>query len=150
MIDLVLTYQIRSPAALIRLPGYFFLQRARVRAWTGRDTGGDGAGAGSAGADCVYVTETGSVYHEDPNCTHLKLKIRQVNKADLETLRNSGGGKYHDCEKCGGAAAGGMVYITEDGNRCHSSLSCSGLKRGVRQVPREELGTMRACSRCGK
>lgn len=151
MIDLVLTYQIRSPVSMIRLPGSFFLQRARVRAWTGRSTGGAGGEEGEeSDGSFVYVTETGSVYHEDPNCTHLKLSIREVEKSSLDTLRNSSGGKYHDCEKCGGAAQDGMVYITKDGDRCHSSLSCSGLKRTVRQVPREELGNMRACSKCGK
>lgn len=151
MIDLVLTYQIRSPVSIIRLPGSFFLQRARVRAWTGRSTGGEGNGDGE-GADgtYVYVTETGSVYHEDPECTHLKLSIREVEKSQLARLRNSNGEKYHDCERCGGKAVDGMVYITKEGNRCHSSLSCSGLKRTVRQVSREELGNMRACSKCGK
>lgn len=150
-IDLVLTYQIRSPIRVISLPGSFFLQRARVRAWTGRSTGGgDGEAGDAADGDCVYVTETGTVYHEDPDCTHLRLSIREVQKSSLGRLRNSSGGKYHDCERCGGAAVDGMVYITEDGDRCHSSLSCSGLKRTVRQVPRAELGDMRACSRCGR
>lgn len=150
-IDLVLTYQIRSPVGLIKLPGSFFLQRARVRAWTGRDSGGGGdSEGGEADGDCVYVTETGSVYHDDPNCTHLKLSIREVDAAELGGLRNNSGGKYHKCERCGDAAPDGKVFITGEGNRYHSSLSCSGLKRTVRQVSKEELGDMRACSKCGK
>lgn len=149
-IDLVLTYQIRSPVGIINLPGSFFLQRARVRAWTGRDTGGEGdADGGEGDGTFVYVTETGSVYHDDPNCTHLKLSIREVDASELDSLRNNSGGKYHKCEKCGGEAAG-EVYITSEGDRYHSSLSCSGLKRTVRQVSKEELGDMKACSRCGK
>ncbi|MSR92821.1 hypothetical protein FYJ34_00650 [Clostridiaceae bacterium 68-1-5] len=32
------------------------------------------------GEEVVYVTETGLVYHKDPNCTHLDLSIRQVEK----------------------------------------------------------------------
>lgn len=150
-IDLVLTYQIRSPVGLIRLPGNFFLQRARVRAWTGQDSGGDENAEGDdSDGEYVYVTETGSVYHDDPNCSHLKLSIREVDKSELDSLRNNSGGKYHNCEKCGGAGVDGKVYITSDGDRCHSSLSCSGLKRTVRQVSRKELGDMRACSKCGK
>ncbi len=150
-IDLVLTYQIRSPVGLIKLPGNFFLQRARVRAWTGRDSSGEGDSEGEdEDGDCVYVTETGSVYHDDPNCSHLKLSIREVDEKDLAHLRNSSGGKYHKCEKCGGEAVDGKVFITGDGDRCHSSLSCSGLKRTVRQVSRDELGDMRACSKCGR
>ncbi len=151
MIDLVLTYQIRSPVGLIKLPGSFFLQRARVRAWTGRESGdGDDAEGDGADGEYVYVTETGSVYHDDPNCTHLKLSIREVDEAELGDLRNKSGGKYHKCERCGGAAVDGKVFITNEGDRYHSSLSCSGLKRTVRQVSKEELGDMRACSKCGK
>lgn len=150
-IDLVLTYQIRSPIGMIKLPGSFFLQRARVRAWTGRENGGgEGTEGGDGDGTYVYVTETGSVYHDDPNCTHLKLSIREVDEAELAGLRNNGGGKYHSCEKCGGASADGKVFITNEGDRYHSSLSCSGLKRTVRQVSKEELGDMRACSKCGK
>lgn len=150
-IDLVLTYQIRSPVGFLKLPGNFFLQRARVRAWTGRESGGEGdaEGDGTEG-DYVYVTETGSVYHDDPNCTHLKLSIREVEESDLGDLRNNSGGKYHRCEKCGGEAVDGKVFVTSEGDRYHGSLSCSGLKRTVHQASREELGDMRACSKCGK
>ena len=42
MIDLVMTYQIKSPFRIVRLPRYFFLQRANVRAWTGRLAGQNG------------------------------------------------------------------------------------------------------------
>ncbi len=151
-IDLVLTYQIRSPITVIKLPGNFFLQRARVRAWTGREDGEDDGTEGEEGDDgtYVYVTETGTVYHDDPNCTHLKLSIREVDESELAGLRNNSGGKYHSCERCGGASADGKVFITSEGDRYHSSLSCGGLKRTVRQVSKEELGDMRACSKCGK
>lgn len=152
MIDLVITYQIRSPLQMVKLSGNFFLQRASVRAWTGRKISGkkdDGEGDDSR-QDIVYVTATGSVYHDDPDCTHLKLSIREVDSEDLKTLRNNGGGKYHACEKCGGELNGGSVYITSEGNRYHTSLSCSGLKRTVREISREEAEHMRACSKCGK
>lgn len=150
MIDLVITYQIRSPLQMVTLPGNFFLQRASVRAWTGRKISGK-KGDGSEeqdGQDTVYVTATGSVYHENPECTHLKLSIRKVDREDLESLRNSGGGKYHVCEKCGDSGAGGSVYITNEGGRYHTSLSCSGLKRTVREVSSDEAEHMRACSKC--
>ena len=150
-VDLVLTYQIRSPMTVVKLPGNFFIQRARVRAWTGRTPPTQGGkeedGEDTDGA-CVYVTETGSVYHEDPDCTHLKLSIREVDAGALGMLRNNGGGIYHACERCGGLSENGRVYITKEGDRYHNSLSCSGLKRTVHQVPKEELGSMRPCSKC--
>lgn len=150
-IDLVLTYQLRTPFGLAKLPGNFFIQRARVRAWTGRSVSeGEGSGEGGTDGEYVYVTETGTVYHDDPECTHLKLSIRLVDSGSLSSLRNNDGGKYHACELCGEASPKGMVYITDEGNRYHSSLSCSGLKRTVRQVSKSEIGDLRACSRCGK
>ncbi len=152
-IDLVLTYQLRSPISIVKLPGNFFIQRARVRAWTGRTppsgTAESGEEDGTDG-DYVYVTETGTVYHEDPDCTHLKLSIQEVDASALGMLRNNNGGIYHSCEKCGGLSENGRVYITKEGDKYHNSLECSGLKRTVKQVSREELGNMRCCSKCGK
>lgn len=152
MIDLVMTYQIRSPVSVIKLPGNLFIQRACVRAWTGRTPPekGNEEEENNDGEEYVYVTETGSVYHEDPECTHLKLSIQEVDISALAMLRNNHGGIYHACERCGGAVEAGRVYITKEGDRYHSSLSCSGLKRTVRQVPRSELEHKRACSKCGE
>lgn len=151
-IDLVLTYQIRTPISGIHLPGNFFLQRASVRAWTGRAGSGGGKQEGEqeseTSSESVYVAATGRVYHDDPECTHLKLSIREVDRNAVDTLRSRGGAKYHACEKCG-AGSGSSVYITNEGNRYHSSLSCSGLKRTVSQVERDQC-SLPACSKCGK
>ena len=143
MIDLVLTYQGST--------GSFFIQRACVRAWTGRNGSEKKEGADEAGKDTdslVYVTATGKVYHKDEECTYLKLSVREVSLESLDGLRNDGGGIYHACESCGGHA-GEMVYITDHGNRYHSTLTCSGLKRTVNQMTLEEAEGMRACSKCG-
>lgn len=151
-IDLVMTYQIRSPLTIVKLPGNFFIQRARVRAWTGRtptEYGEKKEEDKETEEQYVYMTETGSVYHEDPDCTHLKLSIREVDSSTLGMLRNNNGGIYHSCEKCGGLTEGGRVYITKEGDKYHSSLSCSGLKRTVRQVRKTDLGSKRSCSKCG-
>lgn len=152
MIDLVLTYQIQSPVRIVPLPNVFFIQKAKIRAWTGRVLPGEnGESEGnSKDFDYVYVAENGVVYHDDPDCTHLSLSIRAVDIEALDTLRNSDGSIYHKCERCTGGYISSTVYITEDGNRYHSSLGCSGLKRTVREVHREEAGNMKACSKCGK
>lgn len=150
LVSLVMTYQIRSPFGIFQLPGNCFVQCAVVRAWVGRSTeGGTGGGEKQLSQNsCVYVTTTGTVYHEDPECTYLKLSIREVSKNELADLRNNSGEIYHVCELCG-ASGSETVYITAEGNRCHSSLACSGLKRTVMQVTREETGHLRACSKCG-
>lgn len=153
-IDLVMTYQIRSPFGMVKLPGTFFIQRAKVRAWTGRippkkkeeqeDEEGD------TSTEMVYMTETGSVYHNDPECTHLKLSVTPVSADSVFDRRNSHGGIYHACEKCGSAPHGDTLYITKEGNRYHTTLECSGLKRTVRQVPKSEAEHLWPCTRCGK
>lgn len=151
MIDLVLTYQIRSPIASVKLPGNFFIQRASVRAWTGRRNEDQENRADEDVENVskhVYVTATGTVYHKDENCTYLKPSVKEVSMQSLDDLRNEGGAIYHACESCG-AYAGASVYITDHGNRYHSTLSCSGLKRTVNRVMIEDTEGMRACSKCG-
>lgn len=150
MIDLVLTYQMQAPVGGIRIPGVFFIQRGSVRAWSGRNgSGGSETAEGETDTvQTVYVTEHGTVYHTDTNCSHIKLSIQQINREALGGARNAYGEKYHACEKCG-KAAGDSVYITSDGNRYHSSLECSGLKRTVTEMPLDEVGSLRPCSKCG-
>ena len=133
-IDLVMTYQIKTPVAVIKLPGNFFLQRACVRAWTGR-----GAQGG------VYVTESGRVYHEDPECSYLNPSIREVDEDAIGGLRNRSGEKYRPCESCGGGS--GTVYITDEGNRYHRSIDCSGLKRTIHTEEKGSCG-LRPCLKC--
>lgn len=150
MIHLVMTYQMKLPIGGISIPGIHFLQRGSVRGWTGRSgSSGDSVLEDSDGSvQTVYVTEHGTVYHKDLQCSHIRLSIRQVSRDGLKNLRNSSGGKYHACDKCG-KQGGNTVFITEDGDRYHSSLGCSGLKRTIREFSLEEAGSLRPCSKCG-
>ncbi len=145
-IDLVMTYQIRTPVPVIKLPGNFFLQRACVRAWTGRNTYGKDELGNENGFKDVYVTENGSVYHEDLNCSYLNPSIREIDDDAIGALRNRSGEKYRPCESCGGG--NGTVYITDEGNRYHRSPGCSGLKRTIHTEGKDSCG-LRPCSKCG-
>lgn len=98
--------------------------------------------------DVVYVTETGKVYHENPNCTHLQLSIREVTRFEAESAVNQWGSSYTPCEKCKPGKTIWNLYITEDGDRYHSSLDCPGLKRTVFSIPRSRAFKYRPCSRC--
>ena len=152
LIDLVMTYQMKSPTGLVKAPWSFFVQRCVVRGWTGRkgSSGKDSSKDkdGGEGGGKVYVTDHGTVYHTDSHCSHIHLHISQTTPAQVKGLRNTSGEKYHACELCGGG--GDTLYITEDGNRYHSSLTCSGLKRTVREMTREEAAEhLRPCSKCG-
>lgn len=143
MIDLVIQYRMQIPFHLIPLPGFAVTQRCRVHGWVGYDP----AAEEDEKEQIVYVTETGKVYHLYLTCSHLHLSIRPVGYWEIEGLRNSSGAKYYPCEKCG-AVHTDTVYITDDGNRYHSCISCSGLKRGIREIPISEAGELPLCSRC--
>lgn len=144
--ELVAEYQVRLPLPVFGVPPLKYQEKMRVKAWTGYERSGFGTGSD----ETVYVTETGLVYHKNYHCTYLELSIHMVSSGELEGLRNSGGAKYYPCEHCMRGSAGGGVYITDTGDRYHSSLSCSGLKRTVYAVPLSEAAGKGACSRCGR
>lgn len=138
-------YKIRIPVPIFAVPLVTYEESLKVKTWCGYEK----AGLGNQESETVYITETGVVYHKDYNCTYLKLSIHMVSTSEIEHLRNENGGKYHPCEHCGKTSGGG-VYITNHGDRYHSSLSCSGLKRTVYAVPISEAVGKGACSKCGQ
>ena len=152
ILDLAITYKAKKMYVLLPTPTIKAALRTRVRAWTGRDGNGsseDGEEEDDSDGETVFVTETGTVYHTDENCTHIHLSLQMVSRSIVGELRNESGGKYHACEKCYGGT-GEDVYITDYGDRYHSSVGCSGITRNVREVSLSELKGWRACSKCGK
>lgn len=143
--ELSAKYKIRIPVPMFHIAVIPYEETMKIKAWTGYEK----AGFGTDNNTIVYITETGLVYHRNYHCTYLELSIHMVQAGEVSNLRNKSGGKYHACERCGGGTGGG-VYITDTGDRYHSSLSCSGLKRTVYAVPVSETAGKRACSKCGK
>lgn len=137
------TYKVKIPIPLFHIPPILLTEHIKIKGWVGYEP----AGGDMDGEEVVYVTETGLVYHKDPNCTHLDLSIRQVEKSQISGLRNESGGKYYACPIC--KKKGKACYITTTGDRYHRSLSCSGLKRTVYSIPVSEARGRRKCSRCG-
>ena len=43
-----------------------------------------------------------------------------------------------------------VIFIAEDGNRYHLSLTCSGIVRNIIATDKESVTNMPACSSCGK
>lgn len=149
-IRLVLTYQPKPKFSLISLPFTFFVQRAVVRGWVGKD---GHAGGGQDGAEedeskhTVYVTEHGSVYHTNPDCSHLKVTIIPVTEHQLQSARNLSGGKYKKCPYCGNHSTG-QYYVDPYGSCWHTSVTCPSLKRTVHEVDQEDCGHMHECKDC--
>ena len=129
-----------------------FIQSSTFHTWCGYEDGLYARDNLKEDEEYVYVTEGSEVYHMDRECTHIRLKITEVDASDIKELRNSDGGKYHSCEHCHSKTADGTLYITADGDCYHNSLSCSGLKRTVTAIPLSEAKEMglRSCSRCGR
>ena len=148
VIEVNAVYEAKLPYDFFDLFHRKFCCRCLMHTYIGYEKGLDERSVKHGEEEYVYMTETGTVYHKDRECTYLRLSIKEVDRAELKDLRNSSGHKYYACRSCG-KAAGGRVYITDDGTCYHSSLSCHGLKRTVNCIPLSEAGGRRVCSRCG-
>lgn len=147
MIRLVRPSLVKPIVPIAAYPGSLLVNCCYMRMWNGYDAR-EADGALAEGEQIVYVTENGSVYHKNRGCTHLQLTISLTGREEVGGLRNASGEKYYACEKCG-KDDGGSLYITEEGNRWHSSLSCGSLKRTIRAVPVSEAAGLPACRKCG-
>ena len=149
IIDLVKRYRISVPFDLLNTYDPYALDRVRVRAFTGYDNSKHAKCSDEADEDKVYVTEYGSVYHRSLGCSHLNLNIRSVDYDKVSMERANDGSRYHACEYCcPPGSRPSSVYITDDGNRYHSTLSCGALKRTINEVSLSQTA-LPACKECG-
>lgn len=152
-VDIILTYKIKLPLLFIEVDDIQVVQRVRMRGWNGyyvnlKNENTDN----NKKEDDVYITQTGTVYHLNKECTHLKLSIRSTPFSQIESLRNSNGGKYKKCDLCAINSSSNEeveVYITNSGDHYHTNLDCSSLKRTILTVPLSDVGERRLCTRCG-
>lgn len=138
-------YWMALPFGLFGKQEMHLTQRLVCRKWTGASE------SGGAGDDrIVYVTKNGSVYHISRDCIYLMPSVRAARTAQIPELRNQNGEKYYACETCVRSSnpAGGTAYITDYGNRYHSSRGCSRIWRTVFCIRLSEAAGKRACSRC--
>ena len=147
-IDLRATYMIKPMSGIMGFNKFCMYNRVKTRAWTGYDN--TKAVNGNTEEQIVYITPEGSAYHTSKSCSYLKLSIQGVTKENADNLRNADGAKYYVCEECG-AGCQGIVYITDYGNRYHSTLGCSKLKRTIEAVTLSEAVSQgrHQCSKCG-
>jgi len=117
----------------------------KARAWTGRERLFDTDAR--SGQKMVYKTVSGTVYHTDIDCSYLNPSIQTLPRAQVQNRRNSSGEKYYSCDLCEGDHSD-QVYITDYGNRYHSSVGCSGLKRNIMIISSEDAKDCPLCSKC--
>ena len=126
-----------------------FYQQMVINNYSGRSMAGDG---GEDGAEYVYITKSGKVYHCNQKCTYLKPSAKEISGNIVTEKRNSSGGKYKACEKCCkniDSRELAKVYITTYGDRYHRYDDCPKIKRDIRRVKKSETGGLPACSKCG-
>ncbi len=141
-IDAKVSYRVRFPISFFGVKSMAFSNGRRMHRWTGEN----GAGSKDGDVEWVYVTPTGTVYHSSRDCTYLKLSITPVSSARLGRDL----GKYLPCALCvKGGKPGATVYVTDEGDCYHNRINCSGLKRTVYMIRKDQAGTRRPCTRCG-
>ena len=136
----------------VALPGIGNLRvalRSRVYPWIGSESGiggGDSDGTDGSG-QLVYVTDYESVYHTDPECTHIDLTIFKSSTAEIGNLRNQYGRRY---KKCKGFPKNysGPVYASATGKYYYPSADYGGLVRHVHVVRMGEHMNLPQCERC--
>lgn len=147
-LDVIVTYSVAPWSGLAGFSSFRMANRYYAHIWNGYGIPDDPEQSEQE-LDIVYVTENGQVYHEDRNCTHLKLSVRKVSRTEAENSVNQWGKSYSPCEKCKPGSVSLTLYITEEGDRYHADQDCPGLKRTVFSVTRDSVSGYRACSRCG-
>ncbi|MBO4652512.1 MAG: hypothetical protein J5649_04260 [Lachnospiraceae bacterium] len=101
--------------------------------------------------EMVYVSARGTVYHRKTTCSFIKLSVRQIEFTEVAAARNKDGEIYRPCEFCCRQSVGSEVFITDYGNRYHTTLSCGELKRTIQSMTLAEAQEkgLRACKKCG-
>ena len=97
----------------------------------------------------VYMTQYGSVYHKDRGCSHLSLSIQPAFIGELGEIVNMDQKYYTPCEYCGDQGFVTMVFITNYGDRYHTTIKCRGLRRYIRSVPFSQIEGVPPCQKCG-
>ncbi len=142
--NIIVRYKILIPFPIMGSPSAELEESFRIGSWNGYQDGG----MEGEDSEIVYMTDNGSVYHDDYNCSYLRLSIRYVPYSELDVIRNESGGRYYACSKCVVGQAMTGIYITGSGTKYHNSLNCSGLKRTIHAVKKSETGGIGGCSRC--
>lgn len=147
-VELTVDYSLASVIWWLPIGEVFIEDKYLGHAWTGY-LGQEDWEAERDKEIYVYVTETGSRYHESDSCSYLKIKVTAIEADRLEEERNKWGARYDPCNKCK-PKENGILYITEDGKNYHSNGNCSGLKRTIYMIPLSKAEGYGACSRCVK
>jgi hypothetical protein len=151
IITIRITYNYKLPFALFGLGDIKQQVLSSRRAWIGSEGDSEYTEGETDKEDdeTVYVGKTSTRYHRDRRCHYLYNDIKAVPKTVISDHRNTSGGKYSPCARCG-AAVSDTVYIMPSGNSYHSTRNCSAINAYVRAVKKSEVEYLGECSYCGR
>lgn len=148
IVDFAINYKIHPLCNFFGISSYDMICRTRLHPWTGYSY--TEINSSTNEERIVYITETGTVYHLSKSCSHLDLSIISASSKNISSLKNANDSSYKSCELCMKSQnVPTTIYVTSWGDSYHCSLSCSGLKRTIIEIPLSEVGNRKACSRCG-
>ena len=139
--------KIESLSPLFNVGKYEIYTRCIVKPWTGYDVTSEYQG--DKEEQIVYITEYGRVYHKSRNCTYLALSIQGISYQNIKEKRNQAKEKYEACYYCKNQGFAAIVYVTEYGNKYHTTTKCQGLKRSIESIPLSEIKEKECCKKCG-
>lgn len=137
-VKLVATYELK-----ISVPFFSKLSKTKVISLSQRIYKGLENSEEYENDEYVFVADSGGVYHTERTCFCL---TRDALLVDISAAKQRG---LSGCSLCG-AKCGERVYVTEQGERYHSTKACSSLKRTVYRVKRKDLGDMSICHWCAE
>ncbi len=148
-IDLVMDYRFKIPFSVFGLNSIPMTARCCRRAWIGREERGGNKELPED--ELVYIGKASTRYHRQRTCHYLYNDIKQIAYKEVENARNSSGGKYKPCSRCGRLAEeNGSVFIMPSGERYHSDRNCSSIISYVEAVPLSHVSHLGACSYCSQ
>ncbi len=149
-IRLVMNYRVRLPFSVLGVKSIPMESVCVRRAWVGAEGGREsmeGTGEAWEEEQVVYVGKNPTRYHTNPGCHYISNDLRAVSREQAEELRNSQGGKYAPCARCGGRDSA-TVYITPSGTSYHTIQDCTSIIAYVRAVKLSQVAHLGCCSYC--
>ncbi len=145
--EIRINYLIKNPFDIFGLGISRISQTYSQELWLGKEKAGEWNQNDQD--TIVYITNTGEAYHKTRSCWTINPKPRMVAVAEIASLRSESGEKYRPCEVCKKNSSQG-VYITNYGNRYHSSSTCREILKDVYAVKLSSVGGRRKCKECWK
>ncbi len=151
-IQIIMRYKMPLPFSVFGIQNIPAETVCSRRLWTGAD--GDrerkNASDGEKEEIIVYIGKSSTRYHRQRNCHYLFHDLKQVQSAELESLRNQDGKKYKPCASCKISGTGGDVYVLPYGESYHTRDDCRSLSAYVQEVSLDQVEYLGACSYCSQ